>query len=311
MRHQHEIRVGLLVISALLAGYLALAWLTRSAPFASENQLVVIRFDNVNGLLPGDVVVWRGVQVGKVTQIVPQSDAVRVTVALSQSVDLREDASANLQVKELMGGKQIDLNPGQGAQPLAAGREVPGRTSMDFSTSFSTFSDMAGLVNPDDLVRMRQMADTLYRLTLNMGQALDPAQVRALMAQTAALLQTTQALAQEARRMDVLQQTDSVLRQTSRLAQSGQATLQSVSGKADTLIPQLENTLAAANSLLTEASRTLEAVNQTPAMEWASRQESFDRIDATLTELQTVLRQIQQDKIYVGLKLGKGKKASE
>lgn len=158
-----EIRIGLTLIAALAIFYLALTWLNRTQLFAPEENNYFISFDNVNGLLEGDPVLIRGYTSGRVLSISPESDRVAVKIALDKKIQLYEDALAEIQIKELMGGKQVAILTGNSGSELGSGGEIAGKIALDFSSGFSQFSAMLEGLDLGKIAQIMDRADSLMQ----------------------------------------------------------------------------------------------------------------------------------------------------
>ncbi|MEL6653612.1 MAG: MlaD family protein, partial [Bacteroidota bacterium] len=168
---RREIKVGLTVIMGIGLAYLSLAWLNRSSLFAPPEKQYFLQFQQVNGLLEGDPVVVRGYQAGRVTNILPASEAVSVEIVLDERIPIFADALAEIQIKELMGGKQIALQTGKTGAALAEGATITGQTSLDFSTAFSRFGGVMDQVAPENVERFSQRIDSI---ATSWNAAIDP-----------------------------------------------------------------------------------------------------------------------------------------
>ncbi|MEL7531143.1 MAG: MlaD family protein [Bacteroidota bacterium] len=158
---KREIKVGLTLLAGLVLAYLVVAWVNRTSLFAPPEKQYFLSFQQVNGLLEGDPVVVRGYQAGRVVAIIPEANAVSVEVALDERIALFADGYAEIQIKELMGGKQISLITGAQGNPLASGASLKGRTSLDFSTAFSRFGGVMDQMDPENIERLAQRFDSV------------------------------------------------------------------------------------------------------------------------------------------------------
>jgi len=104
--------VGIAVISALVVLVLGLIWGKGVSLFSVRNEYRV-HFVNVQGLEKGDPVVIRGISCGAVQGIDLEPDYVMVSFWVKKSVRLFIDASMGIENRELIGGKQIALDPGR------------------------------------------------------------------------------------------------------------------------------------------------------------------------------------------------------
>lgn len=145
-----EIMVGFTVLVAIFSVIFVIFW-GRGALFTGETQLITMTFNQVGGLTPSDVVSVSGVNVGRVKSVEIVHDSVKVVARIDKEISLRKDATAAIVNAELMGGKKIELNPGQlkkmwDPNHQIVGEYVPGIMDLadvienredDFNTLFS------------------------------------------------------------------------------------------------------------------------------------------------------------------------------
>ncbi len=112
-----EIKVGITVIIALIIFFWILGW-AKNFSFTKKENFVKVRFDNVAGLEIGDYVTVNGVKKGNVQDIKVEDKDVLVTLSVNKDVDLKSDAVFGIAMVDLMGGKKIDIKPGNSSEPL-------------------------------------------------------------------------------------------------------------------------------------------------------------------------------------------------
>lgn len=309
-----EVRIGLTVLLGLLLVYLTIAWARRIHLFAPEVYSYDIRFDTVDGLMTGDVVNMRGYPAGRVTGIFPQQQYVRVTVALDQHVTLYPDAQAEIQIKEIMGGKQISLLPGQEGQPLPPGSVIEGRTSLDFASSFSQVGKLLsefdqGTLN-ETAARLDRITQQVEAILLNIDPAATGRIVRNLEQSTTRLNELTRPL--DAQRIDhTWQQIDTLLVQVGgtlrRFDRLGRMAEEDGLPRADSLLRQLSQSLTLINALATDAQAlTATLDNRETLLGQVLHDPALPRrVDTLVNNLNATLRQIQERKIIVGFRVKK------
>ena len=316
-----EVKVGLTVVLAIILCYLSLSWVGRTGWFAEEQTRYELVFDEVSGLLEGDPVYVRGFLSGRVEEIVPGAKDIRVSIALDRTFPLYEDAYAEVQVKELMGGKQLTLQQGNGPTPLPAGQPIRGVSSMDFS---SAFSQMGTLMNQLDMLRLNRIIVRLDTLSARWAAEITPTQVGRLLdgAESATLGLARGMEYWEAQkgwqRLDTLVETVQILlgRGQLSLAKVDQLVTHLDSTtltQTDRLIQKVETVLSESESTLNQVSQLLTQVQEGEglATQLLEDPEFAQKLSSTLTELTAVLRQIQEDKIIVGFRRRKAKAQQE
>lgn len=136
-----EIRVGVTVIISLLLFLYIFGWAKNFNAFSDEKELT-IKFNTVAGLDKGDRVMVNGMRMGFVDEVYSQGTKVLVNVTLDPKVDLREDASFQIMMLDLMGGKIIEINPGMSEVPIDYSIVQEGNFSGDISTAMAALGSV-------------------------------------------------------------------------------------------------------------------------------------------------------------------------
>lgn len=309
---KREIKVGLTLIAGLALAYLVIAWVNRSSFLSPPEKHYFLNFEQVNGLLEGDPVVVRGFQAGRVETIVPAAESVSVEIALDERIALFADGFGEIQIKELMGGKQIALSTGTEGAALASGATIRGRTSMDFSTAFSRFGGVMDQLDPSNIERFTGRIDSI---ATGWNAVIDPALLGQILVNlerlTARLDQQSaqipvQRLASEAETTftDVqllLRQTNQLLGRLDTLTARIDAGLLSQS---EDLLSEADHSLQNLNSLIEQAEGLIQKFDQPNTFVGkALNDPAFAaRIDSTLWHLNRTLGQIHDKKVIVGLR---------
>jgi len=110
-----EVFVGLTVTVAILVLIFGLIWGKGMKLFSSRGEYVA-QFRNVQGLEKGDPVVVRGVERGQIERIDLKSDCAEVHFWIDKDIAIFSDAAIVIENQEIMGGKQLSINPGQNNQ---------------------------------------------------------------------------------------------------------------------------------------------------------------------------------------------------
>lgn len=127
---KQELLVGIVITIALLMLVLGIAWAKRGHFFSRRTQLIV-RFETVKGLEPGDPVTIRGIDQGEVESIALDSGFVNVTLRLRGKPILFSDAEVFLADRDVMGRKEILIEPGKGPERLPSGAVLYGKVRLD------------------------------------------------------------------------------------------------------------------------------------------------------------------------------------
>lgn len=141
-----EIRVGLTVLVGILVFIWILGW-AKNFSLQSNEQIVNVKFDNVAGLEIGDPVTVNGVKKGYVKEMKVEPNYVIVELLIDKDVQLKQDATFAISMLDLMGGKKVEVFPGESANPLDENKLAAGIFYADIPSVMSLFGSVQ-----DDLV---------------------------------------------------------------------------------------------------------------------------------------------------------------
>ncbi len=131
--------VGLIAIVVMGACVLGILLLNRS--LFSSGYTVSARFPNAAGIAKGTSVMVAGVDVGSVSSVQVQGDAVDAQLSISRSVQLPHVTTAAVEVETLLGVVDVTLNPVSGwDDPLKAGARI---TNTSVPTEFYQLQNTA------------------------------------------------------------------------------------------------------------------------------------------------------------------------
>ncbi|OGU66448.1 MAG: hypothetical protein A2W30_07705 [Ignavibacteria bacterium RBG_16_36_9] len=136
-----EIKVGITVLLGLLVFIWVLGW-AKSFNLTSSDNLVKVRFIKVSGLEIGNNVTVNGVRKGHVNDFFIQGSTVIVTLSISNDVILKKDAEFALESTDLMGGRKIEVNPGNSDENLNLTEIHQGNYITDIAGMISLFSNI-------------------------------------------------------------------------------------------------------------------------------------------------------------------------
>jgi phospholipid/cholesterol/gamma-HCH transport system substrate-binding protein len=143
-----EIRVGLTVLAGLILFLWILGW-AKNFSIRSTDRDILVKFNNVAGLEIGDNVTVNGVRKGFVKDMSIERSDVIVTLSLDRKVDLKDDAVFTLNMLDLMGGKRVEIFPGNSQKNLDPGRVYTGEFLSDIPSVMAVFGSVE-----DDLVSL-------------------------------------------------------------------------------------------------------------------------------------------------------------
>ena len=149
MRYFGSISRARLLIAAAIVVLLLLAWV---APMKADEKTVTAHFPQTVSLFEGSDVTIMGVSVGRVKEIVPQGDNVKVVMSYSGEYKLPADVKAAIVTPTLVADRFVQLVPAySGGAALPDGGDIP----------------LARSVVPIEI-------DRIYRSLLKLTKALGP-----------------------------------------------------------------------------------------------------------------------------------------
>jgi phospholipid/cholesterol/gamma-HCH transport system substrate-binding protein len=175
LHYKQEVSVGALVLAAVAIFVVGTMWLGGKS-FRRGASLVEVEFADVGNLKRGNPVKVSGVTLGSVEEI-RFEDVGRVVVGLSLDprITPKRDATAEMASIGLVGDLVINFNPGQAAEPLAAGQRIKGQEERGLmamgtdlgeqaKSTMTALRDLASQQLSDDLhatlTSLRRLADT-------------------------------------------------------------------------------------------------------------------------------------------------------
>lgn len=124
-RHIVETLVGTLVL-AIAIGFGWYAYSTTGHTGSSGSYNLKARFDRVDGLTNGTDVRVSGIKVGSVTGVTldPKTFFASVEIAIQNNVQLPIDSRAEIQTEGLLGGRYLNIVPGNDDDILPSGSNI-------------------------------------------------------------------------------------------------------------------------------------------------------------------------------------------
>ena len=240
--------VGLLILAGVaLFGGLAI-WL-RGVSYGQRSYRLLVDFESAAGILQGTAVSYRGVPVGQITRISPESNRVTINVEINNQ-DLRIPADSVIKTSQsgLIGETTISIQPP--VEASLGNDSVPGPTAADCNSSiiFCNGDRLEGVVgvNYEDLLESSErISETLADPEILNG-------VKEILGNTRMISENVVGLTQE-----VTLAAQDLRQEIQPLSSSTRQTLAAVSGTAIQLesstirtSEQLETTLAQVNTIL-------------------------------------------------------------
>ncbi|MEM6805192.1 MAG: MlaD family protein [Bacteroidota bacterium] len=315
---KREIRIGLTLMAALVLAYLSLSWLSRAHLFAPEEKEYYLDFDNVNGLLEGDPVTIRGYTSGRVLEITPEASFVAVKIALDAGIKVFEDAHAEIQIKELMGGKQIAMQSGERGEPLREGARIKGMAALDFSSGFSQFGAMAEGFSPDQLSRVLANLEALLKGLGDRMEVASPQRIEQAFGETERMLKQLNGMLYRFNQEVDFASLDRVMKKAEGSLDEGKTLISNASDMMERIesksLPKLEESFEKLPELLEGADKTMGQLNalleqsqgsNSLAQRLFTDEDLSRKLDTTLFNLNKTLEQIHSIRVIVGLKMKK------
>lgn len=148
LHYKQEVKVGFLVIMAVVVFVVGLTWLSGGALLGGRQMIVQVVFANVAGLSAGDPVEVSGMRVGRVSDVrLENVGRVMVTLELTTGAwRPRIDARAAVKSIDFLGSKFVDYIPGNSDQFLAEGQVIAGVHQTDALENAREMADQVSLV---------------------------------------------------------------------------------------------------------------------------------------------------------------------
>lgn len=148
-------KLGLFVLTGLLFLMILLYMIGRNRSLFGSNYLLKTRFENVQGLIPGNNVRYAGIQAGTVKKLQILNDTtVEVTMIVETKMEdiIRKDAITSIGTDGLVGNKVLNIVPGELNAPIAKNGDLltskkPIDTEKILSTLSQTNNDVAIIVS--------------------------------------------------------------------------------------------------------------------------------------------------------------------
>lgn len=123
----NSVKLGAFVLGGLLFLVLLLYMIGKNANMFGSTYVLKARFENVQGLIPGNNVRFSGIQAGTVKKTTILSDTViEVTMLIDKKMQtiIRKNAIVSIGTDGFVGNKVVNIVPGQQPQALASEGDV-------------------------------------------------------------------------------------------------------------------------------------------------------------------------------------------
>ena len=123
-----EVRVGIFVLTGVLALLLALFLLTDPATFRGR-YVVLTEVTDAGGIRSGDPVQMRGVNIGRVRRFALVEEGVEISLEINGQWEIPVDSRARVAGMGLLGGRTIEIVPGDAEGSVSDGGMIPGEST--------------------------------------------------------------------------------------------------------------------------------------------------------------------------------------
>jgi phospholipid/cholesterol/gamma-HCH transport system substrate-binding protein len=165
-RERSPFLVGIISLVALAAAT-TFAFFINRIPALKQAYDVKAEFADAAGLTPENQVRVAGVKVGTVKEVALQGDRVLVTMEIENSVQIPDDADAEIKLATILGTKFVDVKSTGGGPFLEDGDTIPlARTQIPYeiyqasNQGTAVLEDLDGEAFKDMLVELTTLVDT-------------------------------------------------------------------------------------------------------------------------------------------------------
>ena len=145
MKFSREIKVGILITSALAALLWGMNYLKGVDLFSGNNKYYAV-YDQVDGLVPSSRIILNGVRVGQVQNIhfMPgRSGKIVATLLIRNDVQIGNESVARIISSDLLGGRVMDIKLDHDSPPLQSGDTLKTEVVSTFTEQVQPIKDKA------------------------------------------------------------------------------------------------------------------------------------------------------------------------
>ena len=160
----NNIKLGVFVLAGLLFLILLLYMIGRNRNLFGRNYVLKARFENVQGLIPGNNVRFAGIQAGTVKKIQILNDTM-IEVTMFIDVDMksviRKNAVASIGTDGLVGNRVVNIVPSKTNAPLAMDGDLIESKKM---LNTDAMLDVLNKTNNDVSILAMELKETVQRI---------------------------------------------------------------------------------------------------------------------------------------------------
>lgn len=124
-KNNKEVTVGIISFISLILLVVAVISV-KGLNVSGDGIPLKIRFQNSGGITEGSPVVVNGVKRGQVTDVKNDKNSVIVVVSLDNINDIKVDATAQISILEITGGKKVEILPGTNSTKIDQSQIISG-----------------------------------------------------------------------------------------------------------------------------------------------------------------------------------------
>lgn len=195
-----QLQVGIFVILGVISVVAALFFLTDPSMFRGR-YLATTSVENAGGIRKGDPIQMKGVNIGRVHDFVLSSEGVLITLELEGHWEVPADSRTRLVSSGILGGRTVEVVPGNGPEILRPGGSLPGENMpglLDFPPDLGQNAEdvlqrLQGLLDSSTIESVQSSAGELRELLVHLS-GLAEAQGQEVAKLTASLNRSAQGL---------------------------------------------------------------------------------------------------------------------
>jgi phospholipid/cholesterol/gamma-HCH transport system substrate-binding protein len=160
-----NIKVGITFLLSLIILIWIISW-AKNISFTDTHKVIVVSFNSVSGLSTNDIVTVNGVKKGYVENISLKNNISYVKIKIENDVELTQGTKYYVMMLDLMGGKKIEIIPGNSNIPINFNEIQQGEFSGDVATAMAFVGNLQQDVN-SLLEKLNLTLDNLNNSVLN------------------------------------------------------------------------------------------------------------------------------------------------
>ncbi|OFY70331.1 MAG: hypothetical protein A3G23_09350 [Bacteroidetes bacterium RIFCSPLOWO2_12_FULL_37_12] len=305
-----EYRIGLTFLASLIILFLVIKFLSNDQVYSAGQQKIKVLFDDIGGLGPGDPVYVFGMKKGRVDNLNLLSKGVRVTIAVEGDVKIYEDGYAAINMKDLMGGKKIDLVPGSNHYEKTD--SIRGVSAMDISQVMSKFGRVFADMSDQNLAFTIASFSNLSLKLAMIIESINPKNLRATM-------DGVDLIIQDFNKKKVVEQVSETINNFNKVAKgldggikmldSLPVTTKQVFDGMHKMLNEIESTMEIARNSLSAMNTVMGKVmdKETTAGKFINDKEFARKLDSLLMKVEQTLDVVRKNRMVVGVRMGKAK----